>query len=155
MDKIQVTRSNGNRKIFRKSSPPRLKRFDSFLMSLVGMVSEQLGLVTLDISFFYYLMRSRTTNLSCLIRNTTQVYILYFWHALCLTFFCALYFHDHSEHDDKHKGVLPETRGTVEGSAKRNIVRKHNNDPNAKDKKQHGGGGGKGKWNELDDGSMP
>ena len=24
-----------------------------------------------------------------------------------------------------------------------------------KEKKQHGGGGGKGKWDELDDGSMP
>ena len=24
-----------------------------------------------------------------------------------------------------------------------------------KEKKQHGGGGGKGKWSDLDDGSMP
>ena len=58
--------------------------------------------------------------------------------------------------EDHHKGKadVPETRGTEEGSAKRNIVRKHNGDPHQKEKKQGGGGGGKGKWNELDDGSM-
>jgi hypothetical protein len=40
---------------------------------------------------------------------------------------------------------VPETLGTTEGSAKRNIVRKHK-----------GGGGGlrKGKGNPIDDGSM-
>ena len=57
--------------------------------------------------------------------------------------------------EDHHsKGAVPATKGTEEGSAKRNIQRKHN--PNEqKEKKQHGGGGGKGKWNDLDDGSMP
>lgn len=49
---------------------------------------------------------------------------------------------------------MPETKGTEEGSAKRNITRKHDHDPHRKEKKQHGGGGGKGKWNDLDDGSM-
>ena len=49
---------------------------------------------------------------------------------------------------------VPETKGTEEGSAKRNITRKHDHDPHRKEKKQHGGGGGKGKWNDLDDGSM-
>ena len=53
----------------------------------------------------------------------------------------------------KGKHAIPETRGTEEGSAKRNITRKH--DPvDRKEKKQHGGAGGKGKWNILDDGSM-
>jgi phosphopantothenoylcysteine synthetase/decarboxylase len=40
-----------------------------------------------------------------------------------------------------------------EGTAKRNIIRK-NNPGEVKDKKQHGGGGGKGKWNDLDDGTL-
>jgi hypothetical protein len=40
-----------------------------------------------------------------------------------------------------------------EGSAKRNIARKHDHDPHQKEKKQHGGAGGKGKWNEVDDGT--
>jgi len=52
----------------------------------------------------------------------------------------------------KGKHAIPETRGTKEGSAKRNITRKHDHD--RKVKKQHGGAGGKGKWNVLDDGSM-
>eukprot|EP00561_Arcocellulus_cornucervis_P001801 CAMPEP_0185818764 /NCGR_PEP_ID=MMETSP1322-20130828/21158_1 /TAXON_ID=265543 /ORGANISM="Minutocellus polymorphus, Strain RCC2270" /LENGTH=62 /DNA_ID=CAMNT_0028515907 /DNA_START=60 /DNA_END=248 /DNA_ORIENTATION=- len=50
--------------------------------------------------------------------------------------------------------TVPETKGTEEGSAKRNITRKHDHDPNRKEKKQHGGGGGKGKWNDLEDGTM-
>eukprot|EP00339_Tiarina_fusa_P017552 CAMPEP_0117020342 /NCGR_PEP_ID=MMETSP0472-20121206/15481_1 /TAXON_ID=693140 ORGANISM="Tiarina fusus, Strain LIS" /NCGR_SAMPLE_ID=MMETSP0472 /ASSEMBLY_ACC=CAM_ASM_000603 /LENGTH=65 /DNA_ID=CAMNT_0004725533 /DNA_START=59 /DNA_END=256 /DNA_ORIENTATION=+ len=63
----------------------------------------------------------------------------------------------HPKQDDHHKGkdAIPETKGTEEGSAKRNIARKHDHDPNRKEKKQHGGAGGKGKWDEIDDGSMP
>ena len=49
---------------------------------------------------------------------------------------------------------VPETRGVEEGSAKRNIARKHDHLPNRKEKKQGGGGGGKGKWNPIDDGSL-
>jgi len=49
---------------------------------------------------------------------------------------------------------VPETKGTEEGSAKRNITRKHDHDPHRKEKKQGGGGGGKGKWNPTDDGSF-
>jgi len=62
---------------------------------------------------------------------------------------------DHNDVRDAHgkgKHAIPETRGTEEGSAKRNITRKHNHDK--KEKKQRGGAGGKGKWNVLDDGSM-
>jgi len=65
------------------------------------------------------------------------------------------YYYYYREEHHKGKGAVPETRGTEEGSAKRNIVRKHNADPAAKEKKNHGGAGGKGKWDELDDGSMP
>eukprot|EP00986_Skeletonema_menzelii_P018799 scaffold26718_cov207-Skeletonema_menzelii.AAC.1 len=74
---------------------------------------------------------------------------------------------------EKHK--VPETTKTEEGSARRNIARKHDHDPtkrlthshqnhviflydtseSRKEKKQGGGGlGGKGTWNDLDDGSM-
>ncbi|KAL7494714.1 hypothetical protein ACHAWT_003665 [Skeletonema menzelii] len=54
---------------------------------------------------------------------------------------------------EKHK--VPETTKTEEGSARRNIARKHDHDPTKKEKKQGGGGlGGKGTWNDLDDGSM-
>eukprot|EP00429_Kryptoperidinium_foliaceum_P103617 CAMPEP_0176255212 /NCGR_PEP_ID=MMETSP0121_2-20121125/36925_1 /TAXON_ID=160619 /ORGANISM="Kryptoperidinium foliaceum, Strain CCMP 1326" /LENGTH=64 /DNA_ID=CAMNT_0017595033 /DNA_START=60 /DNA_END=254 /DNA_ORIENTATION=+ len=62
----------------------------------------------------------------------------------------------HPKEEEHHKGrsVIPETR-TEEGSAKRNIARKHDHDPSRKEKKQHGGAGGKGKWTEVDDGSMP
>ncbi|KAL7432620.1 hypothetical protein ACHAXH_003430 [Discostella pseudostelligera] len=55
------------------------------------------------------------------------------------------------ERVDKHK--VPETKNIEEGSARRNIARKHDHDPNKKEKKQHGGAGGKGKWDDLDDGS--
>ncbi|CAB9524807.1 expressed unknown protein [Seminavis robusta] len=63
----------------------------------------------------------------------------------------------HTKQDEHHKGkaAVPETTGTSEGSAARNIQRKHNSDPGQKEKKQGGGGGGKGKWDVLDDGSMP
>lgn len=47
-----------------------------------------------------------------------------------------------------------ETQKTTEGSARRNIVRKNTRDPQKKDRKQNGGGGGKGKWNYRNDGSM-
>jgi hypothetical protein len=57
--------------------------------------------------------------------------------------------------EEHHKGkvAVPETKTGEEGSAKRNIQRKHDHDPNRKDKKNHGGAGGKGKWNDLEDGS--
>jgi hypothetical protein len=57
--------------------------------------------------------------------------------------------------EEYHKGnvTVPETKIGEEGSAKRNIQRKHDHDPHRKDKPQHGGGGGKGKWNELNDGT--
>lgn len=55
---------------------------------------------------------------------------------------------------DIDKNKVPQTKTVEEGSARRNITRKHDNDPNKKEKKQHGGAGGKGKWDELDDGSM-
>ncbi|KAL3769738.1 hypothetical protein ACHAW5_009198 [Stephanodiscus triporus] len=51
------------------------------------------------------------------------------------------------------KNKIPETKTTEDGSPSRNITRKHDHDPHKKEKKQHGGAGGKGKWNELDDGS--
>ena len=49
---------------------------------------------------------------------------------------------------------VPETKGVEEGSAKRNIARRHDHDPHRKEKKQGGGGGGKGKWNPTNDGSL-
>jgi len=63
----------------------------------------------------------------------------------------------HPKQDEFHKGKspIPETRVGEEGSASRNIQRKHDHDPNKKEKKQGGGAGGKGKWNAIDDGSMP
>ena len=66
---------------------------------------------------------------------------------------CLLYNHREDTHKKNEGG--PETKGVEEGSAKRNIVRKHHAEPGAKEKKNHGGAGGKGKWNEMDDGSMP
>lgn len=59
--------------------------------------------------------------------------------------------------EDQHKGKhsIPETVTGEEGTAKRNILRKHDHDPHRKDKKNHGGGGGKPKWDILDDGSLP
>ncbi|KAG7353991.1 hypothetical protein IV203_003347 [Nitzschia inconspicua] len=58
--------------------------------------------------------------------------------------------------DDKKHGSVPETKKVSEGSASRNIARKHDHDPHRKEKKQHGGGvGGKGDWKEVDDGSVP
>lgn len=61
----------------------------------------------------------------------------------------------HREEHHKGKSDIPETRTGEEGTAKRNIQRKHDHDPNRKPKPQHGGAGGKGKWNEIDDGSLP
>jgi len=59
--------------------------------------------------------------------------------------------------EEHHKGKtpVPDTKTGDEGSAKRNIQRKHDHDPNRKEKKNHGGAGGKGKWNDLDDGTVP
>ena len=58
---------------------------------------------------------------------------------------------------NKHNKV-PETKNIEEGSSRRNITRKHNthDTQHNKVKKQGGGGGvgGKGQWNELDDGSL-
>jgi hypothetical protein len=54
------------------------------------------------------------------------------------------------------KHAIPETRVGEEGTAKRNIIqRKNDHDPNRKDKPHHGGAlGGKGQWNDMDDGSL-
>jgi hypothetical protein len=61
----------------------------------------------------------------------------------------------HREEHQRGKAVgIPETKVVEEGSAKRNIQRKHDHDPNRKEKKQHGGAGGKGKWNDMDDGTQ-
>jgi hypothetical protein len=56
---------------------------------------------------------------------------------------------------NKHNKV-PETKNIEEGSSRRNIIRKHDHDTHKKVKKQGGGSGvgGKGQWNELDDGSL-
>ena len=59
----------------------------------------------------------------------------------------------HSLNREQKKNQIPETK-TEEGSSRRNIMRKHDYDPLRKEKKQGGGAGGKGKWNDLDDGSM-
>lgn len=56
----------------------------------------------------------------------------------------------------KQQNAPHETKVKDEGSARRNIIRKSNPADAVKgSKKQHGGGGGKGKWNDLDDGSLP
>jgi hypothetical protein len=59
---------------------------------------------------------------------------------------------------NKHNKV-PETKNIEEGSSRRNITRRHDThyDSNHKKVKKQGGGGGvggKGQWNELDDGSL-
>ena len=58
---------------------------------------------------------------------------------------------------NKHNRV-PETKNIEPGSSRRNITRRHNthyDSQHKKVKKQGGGGvGGKGQWNELDDGSL-
>ncbi len=55
---------------------------------------------------------------------------------------------------EQKKNQIPETK-TEEGSSRRNIQRRHDYDPLRKEKKQGGGSvGGKGKWNDIDDGSM-
>eukprot|EP00751_Fragilariopsis_kerguelensis_P012378 CAMPEP_0170782056 /NCGR_PEP_ID=MMETSP0733-20121128/14618_1 /TAXON_ID=186038 /ORGANISM="Fragilariopsis kerguelensis, Strain L26-C5" /LENGTH=66 /DNA_ID=CAMNT_0011126315 /DNA_START=92 /DNA_END=292 /DNA_ORIENTATION=+ len=58
-----------------------------------------------------------------------------------------------TEHEKSGNGV-PETTNVKEGSASRNIQRKH--DPKkGKDKKMGGGSiGGKGDWKQTNDGSM-
>eukprot|EP00555_Chaetoceros_dichaeta_P014799 CAMPEP_0198275662 /NCGR_PEP_ID=MMETSP1447-20131203/64893_1 /TAXON_ID=420782 /ORGANISM="Chaetoceros dichaeta, Strain CCMP1751" /LENGTH=62 /DNA_ID=CAMNT_0043970549 /DNA_START=498 /DNA_END=686 /DNA_ORIENTATION=- len=59
----------------------------------------------------------------------------------------------HPNKEQKTKQI-PDTTKLEEGSARRNIARKHDVDPNRRTKKQHGGAGGKGKWSETEDGSM-
>ncbi|KAL7448967.1 hypothetical protein ACHAWC_001074, partial [Mediolabrus comicus] len=58
---------------------------------------------------------------------------------------------------NKHNKV-PETKNIEEGSSRRNITRRHNTHDTQHNKvKKQGGGsgvGGKGQWNELDDGSL-
>jgi hypothetical protein len=61
----------------------------------------------------------------------------------------------HRDEVQKEKNHIPETSTGELGTAKRNIHRKHDHDPNLKAKPQHGGAGGKGKWSETDDGTMP
>jgi hypothetical protein len=58
--------------------------------------------------------------------------------------------------DDHGKGGngMPRTTGLYEATPRRNIHRKHDLDPNQKAKPQHGSSGGKGKWKDIDDGSM-
>ena len=58
-----------------------------------------------------------------------------------------------TKHEAQKHNQIPETKNIEEGSARRNITRKHDPTPR-KDKKQGGGAGGKGKWNKLDDGSL-
>eukprot|EP00579_Thalassiosira_antarctica_P016699 CAMPEP_0201947488 /NCGR_PEP_ID=MMETSP0903-20130614/54966_1 /ASSEMBLY_ACC=CAM_ASM_000552 /TAXON_ID=420261 /ORGANISM="Thalassiosira antarctica, Strain CCMP982" /LENGTH=59 /DNA_ID=CAMNT_0048490631 /DNA_START=268 /DNA_END=447 /DNA_ORIENTATION=+ len=54
---------------------------------------------------------------------------------------------------ESNKLKIPETKIVEEGSARRNITRKHDTDPHKKEKKRHGGAGGKGKWSDKDDGA--
>eukprot|EP00978_Attheya_sp_CCMP212_P010347 scaffold24995_cov46-Attheya_sp.AAC.1 len=61
--------------------------------------------------------------------------------------------HTHTHRTDRANHGVPDTQKTEEGSARRNIARKHDFDPSKKEKKQHGGAGGKGKWNDMNDGS--
>jgi len=57
--------------------------------------------------------------------------------------------------ESNKRNQAPETKVVEEGSSRRNITRKHDHhDPTKKEKKQHGGAGGKGKWGKLDDGSL-
>jgi hypothetical protein len=77
-------------------------------------------------------------------------------HYLTLRIYFLLHYRD--EHH-KGKTAVPDTKVGEEGTAKRNIQRKGDGGvaggAASKDKKQHGGSGGKGKWNDLDDGTMP
>jgi hypothetical protein len=59
-----------------------------------------------------------------------------------------------SEEIHKGKLTIPDTKVGEEGSSKRNIQRKNDHDPHRKSKPQHGGAGGKGKWNDVDDGTF-
>ena len=70
-----------------------------------------------------------------------------------LTFAISPFYSRCAERHEKKVGA-PETQKTEEGSARRNIARKHDYDPTKKEKKQHGGAGGKGKWDDLADGSL-
>ena len=69
-----------------------------------------------------------------------------------LCFICFQYIAMYISINNEKK--VPETKGVEEGSAKRNIARRHDHDPHRKEKKQGGGGGGKGKWNPTNDGSL-
>jgi hypothetical protein len=74
-----------------------------------------------------------------------------FFSLVNISLFRYTYREDHQR--GKQAGP-PETKVVEEGSAKRNITRKHDPFPDRKEKKQHGGAGGKGKWDELDDGTQ-
>lgn len=113
----------------------------------------------IHISLFLFSVRLISSSLPigfvcCLVTMTHLDSFSHFLILLPLSFTTILLVH-YSEEHHKGKGAVPETTGTSEGSASRNIQRKTNNDPHQKDKKQGGGGGGKGKWDALDDGSMP
>jgi hypothetical protein len=59
----------------------------------------------------------------------------------------------YSSNREQRKNQIPETK-IEEGSSRRNIIRKNDHDPTRKEKKQGGGAGGKGKWSDIDDGSL-
>jgi hypothetical protein len=77
-------------------------------------------------------------------------------HCFLDFFFPRCIYPKNDSEDDSKKNPIPETRVGDEGTAKRNIQRRHDHDPNRKPKPQHGGGvGGKSQWNEIDDGTLP
>ena len=79
----------------------------------------------------------------------TQSFTRFFLHRL--TQFTSI---DHRDDHGKGGYGMPATTGLVEGTPKRNINRRQDFDPHQKSKPQHGGAGGKGKWKDVDDGSM-
>ena len=94
-----------------------------------------------------YCRERQYSSLNCLQPKVSLVLVT----ADALTIFSCIRREEHH----KGKSTIPETKTGEEGSSKRNIQRKNDHEPHRKNKPQHGGGGGKGKWNDLDDGSMP
>jgi hypothetical protein len=80
------------------------------------------------------------------------VFVFFYWLIHDVILFIIIFI-DTSEEHHKGKVTIPDTKVGEEGSSKRNIQRKHDHDPNRKSKPQHGGAGGKGKWNDIDDGT--